>query len=141
MGRARKQTCYNARASAHPRPDATEGYRMDGSACELGRERIEELAAVLGAAARVSYAPPNIYPMSAPTFTSGSLNARKHPADRELGIYVHIPFCNYSCTFCFYATRLTPSPAEMRRYIAALCRELEWVEPGSQLTQLYVGGG
>jgi oxygen-independent coproporphyrinogen-3 oxidase len=102
---------------------------------------LAQLADVLGQAARVSYAPPNIYPMAAPAFTPDSGRQRRQPAGYELGIYAHIPYCNYSCSFCFYATRLTPAAGEMRRYLAALRRELEWVEPGTRLTQLYVGGG
>lgn len=114
---------------------------MDASELLSSPDQLEQLAAVLGQAARVSYAPPNIYPMSAPAFAPESGSERRRPATRELGIYIHIPYCNYSCSFCFYATRLTPPPDKMRRYLAALRRELEWVEPGSLLTQLYVGGG
>jgi oxygen-independent coproporphyrinogen III oxidase len=114
---------------------------MDASTCQLSPAAIEQLATVLGQAARVSYAPPNIYPMSAPTFAPESGSERKRPAGNELGLYIHIPYCNYSCSFCFYATRLTPPPEQMRRYLDALRRELAWVEPGSRLTQLYVGGG
>jgi oxygen-independent coproporphyrinogen-3 oxidase len=97
--------------------------------------------AVLGPAAAVSYAPPNIYPMSAPRFTAGSGAERLHPVGRDLGIYVHIPFCSYHCTFCFYATRIGADLAQKRRYVDALITELDWVREGSLLTQLFVGGG
>src|SRR5262249_39308101 len=59
----------------------------------------------------------------------------------SLGVYVHIPFCNYSCTFCFYARRIGDGQEEMQRYVRALLRELEGIEPGTSLTQLYMGGG
>lgn len=114
---------------------------MDATALLSDSAAMQELADVLGQAARVSYAPPNIYPMAAPTFSPASAAVQRPPAWDDLGIYVHVPYCNYSCSFCFYATRLTPPPDKMRRYLAALRRELEGVEPGSQLTQLYVGGG
>ncbi|HZN34878.1 MAG TPA: coproporphyrinogen-III oxidase family protein [Pirellulaceae bacterium] len=104
-------------------------------------DEVARLAAVLGDAARVSYAPPNIYPMAAPLLSAGGDCLRRQPGERELGIYVHVPYCNYSCTFCFYATRLTPQPEEMQRYVRALTRELAWVTPGMRLSQLYVGGG
>ncbi|HEX9273901.1 MAG TPA: radical SAM protein, partial [Candidatus Binatia bacterium] len=96
---------------------------------------------VLGPAAAVSYAPPNIYPMSAPRFTAGSGVERPHPVGRDLGIYVHIPFCSYHCTFCFYATKIGADLTQKRRYIDSLITELDWVREGSVLTQLYVGGG
>jgi len=103
---------------------------------DLGR-----VLAVLGPAAAVSYAPPNIYPMSAPRFAAGTGVERPHPAGRDLGIYVHVPFCSYHCTFCFYATRIGADLTQKRRYVEGLIRELEWVREGSSLTQLYVGGG
>lgn len=102
---------------------------------------VDVLLAALGPAARVAYAPPNIYPMSAPRFRPEPAAPRCRPAGNTLGIYVHVPFCNYRCTFCFYATRLTPSADEMRRYVRAIERELEWVEPGTRLAQFYCGGG
>ena len=42
---------------------------------------------VLGPAAAVSYAPPNIYPMSAPRFTAGS---RNRPDGRVVSIFLRI---------------------------------------------------
>jgi oxygen-independent coproporphyrinogen-3 oxidase len=102
---------------------------------------LDRVLDALGPAARVSYAPPNIYPMSAPRFTAASGSERIPPADHRLGVYVHVPFCSYHCTFCFYATKIGAEAAEKDRYVAALKRELEWLPDGSALTQLYVGGG
>jgi oxygen-independent coproporphyrinogen-3 oxidase len=107
----------------------------------LGDSDLEALFTAVGAPAQVSYAPPNIYPMSAPVFTAAPGAARGTPPAGPLGIYAHVPFCNYKCTFCFYATRAVPEAGEMSRYVAALERELAWVPPGTPLTQLYVGGG
>src|SRR5581483_8850297 len=95
----------------------------------------------LGPAASVAYAPPNIYPMSAPRFEVRSAVEREYPVHPAVGVYVHIPFCTYHCTFCFYATRTGADLDQKRRYVAGLVKELEWLRPGSQLTQLYVGGG
>ncbi len=102
---------------------------------------LDRVLDALGPAARVSYAPPNIYPMSAPRFAASSGTERTHPADRHIGVYVHVPFCSYHCTFCFYATKIGAEAAEKSRYVAALKRELEWLQDGDVLTQLYVGGG
>src|SRR5262245_23297854 len=103
---------------------------MDVSELLASPEEIARLEAVLGRAARVSYAPPNIYPMAAPTFDPAASRERIQPAG-ELGLYVHVPYCNYSCMFCFYATRLAPPSDQMRRYVQALERELSWVKPGT----------
>lgn len=101
----------------------------------------DRIAAALGPAGRLTYAPPHIYPMSAPAFEKTSSLDRPRPAGGPLGLYVHIPFCNYACSFCFYATRVVHDDAPKARYVRALAKELEWVEPGTVLAQLYVGGG
>src|SRR5262245_30723896 len=80
---ARERSCYDLRP---------------GTAMTLDLDRVLD---ALGPAARVSYAPPNIYPMSAPRFTASSGIERTPPADRHVGVYVHVPFCSYHCTFCF----------------------------------------
>src|SRR5262249_43318587 len=76
-----------------------------------------------------------------PAFVSRPLAERLRPTGNRLGIYIHIPFCNYSCNFCFYARRIGDGRAEMERYVRALCRELEWLKPDTGLAQLYMGGG
>lgn len=101
----------------------------------------EQIAAALGPASRLTYAPPHIYPMSAPVFEKSPDRDRPRPASGPLGIYAHIPFCNYACSFCFYAKRVGDSREVMERYVAAVEKELEWVEPGTQIQQLFVGGG
>jgi oxygen-independent coproporphyrinogen III oxidase len=59
----------------------------------------------------------------------------------EVGLYAHIPFCNYLCTFCFYAKQLPKKQDDFRRYVDALKKELGGINPGTRLTQLYIGGG
>ncbi len=114
---------------------------MDSEIMPAELPDLDRIVDALGPAAQVAYAPFNIYPMSAPRFSSRPDAVREHPASDELGIYVHVPFCNHRCTFCFYATRLTPSVDEMRRYVRALVSELSWVKPGTRLQQFYCGGG
>ena len=55
---------------------------------------LQELIDALGSNAQVAYAPPNIYPMSAPSFCSNPKAERERPESAELGLYAHIPFCN-----------------------------------------------
>jgi oxygen-independent coproporphyrinogen III oxidase len=61
------------------------------------------------------------------------------PAPRRM--YVHIPYCNYHCTFCFYAVRTGAPETEKDRYVAAVLREAQTVPHGTTLTRLVVGGG
>lgn len=64
------------------------------------------------------------------------------------GLYVHIPFCTATCTYCHYTRKLLETPEEADRYVQALGREaLLWGEvcggasrPFDILT-LFVGGG
>lgn len=58
------------------------------------------------------------------------------------GIYLHIPFCKTRCIYCdFYST--TRSELK-RRYVQALCRELEMRKEylkGETIETIYFGGG
>lgn len=63
---------------------------------------------------------------------------------KELGLYVHIPFCRSICSFCPYC-KVVYDKYVATRYKSALMKEIEIV--GSQLTEkktvtsLYFGGG
>jgi oxygen-independent coproporphyrinogen-3 oxidase len=59
----------------------------------------------------------------------------------QLRLYVHVPFCRYHCTFCYFAVRVGADEDTMARYVGALLRELEHAPEGLPLSQLYVGGG
>jgi oxygen-independent coproporphyrinogen-3 oxidase len=59
----------------------------------------------------------------------------------RLRLYVHVPFCRYHCTFCYFAVRVGASREAMARYVRGLLVELRWAEPGTPLAQLFVGGG
>jgi oxygen-independent coproporphyrinogen-3 oxidase len=103
--------------------------------------QLEAVATALGATPPVTHAAAHVYPAAAPAFTPSPREERDRPATRELRLYVHVPFCNYRCNFCYYATRVGDERAQQERYVDALSRELEWVEPGARLSQLFVGGG
>ena len=105
------------------------------------RRDLAGIAAAVGAVPRVAYEAAHVYPLSAPNFVSRPGAVREHPAPGPLKLYLHIPFCNYACSFCFYVKRIGSQREEMERYLRAVERELEWVEPGTPLEQLYVGGG
>ncbi|MDR3425795.1 MAG: coproporphyrinogen-III oxidase family protein [Alphaproteobacteria bacterium] len=62
------------------------------------------------------------------------------------GLYFHIPFCAYKCSFCYYATSVTHDSRTVQRYLDALSMEM-----GSRTAQnraerhdirtMYIGGG
>ena len=107
----------------------------------LSTLQLDRVAAALGSTPSVTHAAAHVYPAAAPAYTASPCEEREHPATRELRLYVHIPFCNYKCNFCYYATRVGDTREQQERYVAALERELSWLEPGSRLSQLFVGGG
>lgn len=63
---------------------------------------------------------------------------------KNLGLYVHIPFCSRICSFCPYCKEIY-APETCSRYIDALIREIHLVgakSPGKKVaTSLYFGGG
>jgi oxygen-independent coproporphyrinogen-3 oxidase len=102
---------------------------------------VDRIAAALGGALHVPYAPPHIYPMAAPRFRPADGLERPRPHADPLALYAHVPFCNYACTFCFYAKRVGDDAATKARYVDAVLRELAWLRPGTRLRHLYLGGG
>lgn len=62
---------------------------------------------------------------------------------KNLGLYVHIPFCKQICSFCPYCKELY-SGEKCDRYIDSLIKEIHMVGNSSekkQVTSLYFGGG
>jgi oxygen-independent coproporphyrinogen-3 oxidase len=111
------------------------------SPAESGTGRVAEIAATLGLAPRIHYEAAHVYPMSAPAFEPRPGAERERPGGSLLRLYVHVPFCNYGCTFCFYAKRVGADRELMERYVRAVERELSWAGAGKSMPQLYVGGG
>lgn len=108
---------------------------------EISDAEVDRVARALGGSPTAAYTTPIVYPWAAQNFVIRPLAERPHPPTDAIRLYVHIPFCNYHCTFCFYAVRVGARRREMERYVAALARELEWVESGTALSRLVVGGG
>jgi len=114
---------------------------VDRGAGANGAPDVDRIATALGGALAVPYAPPHIYPMAAPRFQATDGVERPRPHADPLALYVHVPFCNYACTFCFYAKRVGDDDATKARYVDAALRELAWLRPGTRLRHLYLGGG
>lgn len=102
---------------------------------------VEAVRAAIGGVPRVAYEAAHVYPLSAPRFTPRPRAPREIPAGGPLRLYVHVPFCRYACTFCFYAKRVNTPRSEMQRYVDALRCELDAFADDTALQQLYVGGG
>src|SRR5690606_37313409 len=68
------------------------------------------------------------------------------PSASPLGLYVHIPFCQKKCDYCYYLSYVGQTPEVVNRYLEAIVRE---AVPYSQSAALrdrkvsfvYFGGG
>lgn len=107
----------------------------------LDARALEPIARALDGVPRAAYSVPHVYPSAAPAYEAAPKASRPHPHTDQLRLYVHVPYCRYHCTFCYFAVRVGASADAMARYVGALERELEWVTPGTPLSQLFVGGG
>ena len=68
------------------------------------------------------------------------------PPQSPVGIYVHIPFCERKCDYCYYMSREGAKASEVDAYLASVVEELRLVSQrpamaGREATYLYVGGG
>ena len=102
---------------------------------------IERISEALGPVSALAYSPPHDYPMSVPKLDVKPCVERERLNFDQMRLYVHIPFCNYACTFCFFAKNVGSTHNQMKRYVHALKKEIEWIRPGTRISQLFVGGG
>ncbi|MEG2377032.1 MAG: radical SAM family heme chaperone HemW [Clostridia bacterium] len=62
---------------------------------------------------------------------------------RDLGIYIHIPFCNSKCAYCDFYSKL-PTKKLMNEYTKALCKHLAEAnlkDTEYEVDTIYFGGG
>lgn len=67
-------------------------------------------------------------------------------AGRDLGLYLHIPFCRKRCKFCYFRVYTDKNSDEIRTYVDALANEVELLADhpavaGRLPTFVYFGGG
>ena len=65
------------------------------------------------------------------------------PFDAVLGVYVHIPFCQYRCTYCDFAT-YAGEDEHMAKYVTCLVQEIAMRAPNAgarRVTSIFFGGG
>ncbi len=114
---------------------------LDRAATPPDRAAIAAAADALGTLPPIRYAPPHVYSVCAPAFEAAPRLDRSRRAAGPLRLYVHVPFCNYHCSYCFYAVKVGSGDAAMERYVEAVVEELRWIDAGAPLDQVFVGGG
>jgi oxygen-independent coproporphyrinogen-3 oxidase len=68
------------------------------------------------------------------------------PRQQSLGLYLHVPFCSKRCHYCSFNTAPLERPAEMRRYVHAVQREIRLLSrapwaPAVGIETIFLGGG
>lgn len=71
--------------------------------------------------------------------------------NKDLLLYLHVPFCRYKCSFCDWVAdiptpQLTSGPDVRQTYVNALCRQIQYLGPklmelGYVPRYIYWGGG
>jgi len=70
-------------------------------------------------------------------------NTLEYQDTKQLGLYVHIPFCRTICKFCPYCKEVYHTE-KMNRYMDYLLKEIALVTEGQakkEVSSLYFGGG
>src|ERR1022692_2224351 len=101
----------------------------------------EEIMRAVGPVPEVAYECAHVYPLSAPRFRHAPGLVRPGSDGRPLQVYIHVPFCNYACKFCFYYKQVGIAVDRQDEYLAALENESKWIPSGATISQIYVGGG
>ena len=60
--------------------------------------------------------------------------------NKEIGIYVHIPFCKRKCDYCDFIS-YSNKDSKIEEYIEAVKKEIELQKIKSEITTIYIGGG
>lgn len=60
--------------------------------------------------------------------------------NKEIGIYVHIPFCKRKCDYCDFIS-YSNKDSKIEEYVQAVIKEIKSQNVKSQITTIYIGGG
>ena len=60
--------------------------------------------------------------------------------NKEIGIYVHIPFCKRKCYYCDFVS-YSNKDDKIEEYVEAVKKEIELQKIKSEITTIYIGGG
>ena len=60
--------------------------------------------------------------------------------NKEIGIYIHIPFCKKKCDYCDFIS-FSNKDKKIEEYINAIIKEIEQQKIKSKITTIYIGGG
>jgi len=83
-------------------------------------------------------------PLSALPSVDGPMLVKQSRPASQVALYVHLPFCSYACSFCYFAKYIHPGDTYVHEYLDTLASEIRAVADwagGSEITSVYFGGG
>lgn len=60
--------------------------------------------------------------------------------NREIGIYIHIPFCKKKCDYCDFVSYCDKN-YQIEEYVESVKKEIQLQKIKSEITTVYIGGG
>ena len=84
------------------------------------------------------------YPLNPADWSRYRVNGPLPFPDKELSLYIHIPFCKKLCSFCEYTRTVCPEDRIQIDYVRSLRRDiLQWLSthPGLLIRGFDIGGG
>lgn len=94
-----------------------------------------------------SYPPANYFNenTSAEQFCEVISDSNNDTIQRNISIYIHIPFCRHLCFYCGCNSFSTPKGDGVKRYISALTKEIDMtiamLDTKRKISQIHFGGG
>lgn len=61
--------------------------------------------------------------------------------DREIALYIHIPFCVKKCNYCSFISFCNKTRSQMDEYVDCLIKELQTRKVDATIKSIYIGGG
>jgi oxygen-independent coproporphyrinogen III oxidase len=78
-------------------------------------------------------------------FFRGPADLRQAQAEREMLLYVHVPFCQAKCYFCNFAVDIRTAPEIHQRYTDLLCEQIRRIDAflpeETRVPGIDIGGG
>ena len=113
--------------------------------CEESVPSAEHIEPLIGNYFVAAYPPFSSW-MPAATRNVEAVSLQPAPTAEPIGIYVHVPFCQKKCDYCYYLSYIGQQPATISRYIDCVVRELQLYAArpavsGRPLAFVYFGGG
>ena len=63
-------------------------------------------------------------------------------SSKNIGIYIHIPFCSNKCFYCDYASVITKNNSMVENYFKSLNKEIDLYDlKNKSIKTIYIGGG